>query len=152
MHLYDNIHRCTQRFSSYFHQWLTLQAGQQLSHFLLESLLLTHWILIKFIPNSVPLLSFICFLFVPNFKAIILCINKLKHFLQVCEKNNLSHLTQEKNEEKTQKFDHPYLMNDYYKLIKIHWVASPRWQAATMQKSYAFLKGSWSYACVKIVF
>ena len=41
-------------------------------------------------------------------------------------------------------------MNDYSKLIKIRCVASPRWQAAKMQKSHAFLKGSWNYACVKI--
>ena len=34
-------------------------------------------------------------------------------------------------------------MNDYCKLIKIHCVASPRWQAATIQKSRAFLKASW---------
>ena len=27
-----------------------------------------------------------------------------------------------------------------------------RWRAATMQKSHAFLKESWSYACMKIVF
>ena len=75
-----------------FNQWLTLEAGQQLSHFLRESMLLTHWILIKFIPNSVPEFTFICSLFVPNFKAIRLHIKKLQRFLQVCENNNLSPL------------------------------------------------------------
>ena len=50
-------------------------------------------------------------------------------------------------------FDHPYIiMNDYCKLIKICFVAFPRWQAATMQKLRAFLKESWSYACMKIAF
>ena len=43
-------------------------------------------------------------------------------------------------------------MYDYCELIKIVCVASSWWQAATMQKSHAFLKGSWSYACVKIAF
>ena len=41
-----------------------------------------------------------------------------------------------------QKFDNPYLMNDYYKLIKIQCVVSPRWQVATMQILRAFLKES----------
>ena len=50
------------------------------------------------------------------------CIKKLQRFLQVCKKNNLSpsNPPKKKKRRKTQKFDHPYLMNDYYKLIKSH--------------------------------
>ena len=109
--------------------------------------LLADWILVKFMPNSVPEFSFICSLSVPNFKAFRLCIKKLKLFLQVCEKNNLSPFKRKKN---TRKFDHPCLINDYCILIKICCVASSRWQAAIMKILRAFLKGSWSYACVKI--
>ena len=111
--------------------------------------LLTDWILIKFMPTSVPEFSFICSLFVPNFKAIRLCIKQLQHFLQVCKKNSLSPLNPWKRK-KMQKFYEPYLINDYCILIKICYVASPRWQAAIMQILRAFLKRSWSYACVKI--
>jgi len=57
-----------------------------------------------------------------------------------------------KSKEKKLKFDHPYLMNNYCKLIKICCVASPRWWGATKQKLRAFLKEPWSHACVKIVF
>ena len=73
----------------------------------------------------------------------------------MCEKNNLNlsnYLKKKKIKKKAQKFDHPYLTNAYCKLIKIHCVAFLRWWAATMQKPHAFLIGSWSYACVKIVF
>ena len=37
--------------------------------FLRESTIFTHWILIKFMPNSVPEFTFMCSLFLPNFKA-----------------------------------------------------------------------------------
>ena len=99
------IHQCIQRFSSYFHQWLTLLAGQQISHFLRELTLLTHRILIKFIANSVPEFTFICSLFVPNFKAIRVCIKKLQRFLQVCKKNNLSPPNPLKNKKRKKKHE-----------------------------------------------
>ena len=71
----------------------------------------------------------------------------------MCEKKNLIFPNplkkKKKNEEKNESL---YLTNDYCKLIKIRYVASPRWQVATMQKLCAFMKGSWNYACVKIAF
>ena len=75
-------------------------------------------------------------------------------FLEVCKIIILAPLTPSRRKKmkiKTPKFDYPYLMNDYCKLIKICFVVSPRWQAATMQISHAFLKGSWSYGWVNKV-
>jgi len=91
-----------------------------------------------------------CSLFVPNFKAITLYIKRLQRFLQVCKKNNLSPPNPPEEETKKKwKFDHPYLTNDYCKLIKIHCVASLGWRAASYNaKSRAFMKGSWNYICM----
>ena len=62
--------------------------------------------------------GYICSLIVPNFKAIRLHIKKLQWFLQVCEKNNLSPPNPLKKKKIKQMFDHPYLTNDCFKLIK----------------------------------
>ena len=87
----------------------------------------------------------------PNFKEIRPHFKKVTAFFCKCAKRIIQAPNPLKKKN-TQKFDHPYLINDYYKLTKIHCVASPRWRAATMQKSRAFLEGSWSYACMKIAF
>jgi len=63
--------------------------------------------------------------------------NYNKHF-KVCKKKNISpspisSLSLAPEEEKCQKFEHPYPMNGYCKLIKIYCVAFTRWWAAVMK-------------------
>ena len=78
-----------------------------------------------------------------NFKAISLRIKKVTATFASVQKEQSKPppfpkpTEEEKKTKKTWKFDHPY---------------SPKWREAIMQKSHAFLKGSQSYACVKIAF
>jgi len=93
------------------------------------------WPFIVLQPNLVPGCTLIPHFSVPNFKVI---------RLWICVLWQLSHLDTKK---KKPIFEGSYLGNTWHNLVEIWWWC---WPVSPLQKSFGFIKVSWSYVYVKI--